>query len=143
MFVLLPISFIIDLDALTIPSEPYPYIKNSLELSILYDSSTLRLLFVTSSSIPIVKSFIGLSNISYTAFICLGVVFLLDSPYLPPTIFMFLSFRAATTSKYSGSPILPGSFVLSSTAILSADSGITLIKYSLENGLYKCTSTNP
>ena len=67
----------------------------------------------------------------------LGVVFLLDNPYLPPTIFMFLSFNAATTSRYSGSPILPGSFVLSNTAIFSTDSGISLIKYSFEKGLYK------
>ena len=56
---------------------------------------------------------------------------------------MFVSARAAKQSRYSGSPILPCSLVLSKTAILLTVDGKTLFNHSLLNGLYKCTDTTP
>ena len=53
-------------------------------------------------------------------------MFLLDNPYLPPITFISLPANADTISKYNGSPILPGSFVLSNTAIL-----LTVLVFSL------------
>ena len=70
-------------------------------------------------------------------------MFLLDSPYLPPTIEIFLFFRALEISKYNGSPPLPGSLVRSNTAIFSTVSGKTLSRYFELNGRYRCTSINP
>ena len=106
--------------------------------------STFKLKFVTSSSIPIVKLFFFSSfKLSYTAFIIDGVVFFDDKPYLPPIIFILVSFKAFTTSRYNGSPTLPGSFVLSSTAICFTVFGNTSFKWFILNGLYRCTFTKP
>ena len=60
-----------------------------------------------------------------------------DNPYLPPYTLIFLVLIASITSKHNGSLRLPGSLVLSSTAIASVDAGNSFNKYSLENGLYK------
>lgn len=74
---------------------------------------------MTSSFIPITKSFLGSFNIKLlkTATIEDGSTSLDDKPYLPPTT-IILESTTDLTSKYSGSPIEPGSFVLSKTAIL-------------------------
>ena len=42
-----------------------------------------------------------------------------------------------------GSPIAPGSFVLSRTVICFTDSGIASISASAQNGLYRRTFTTP
>jgi len=54
-----------------------------------------------------------------------------------------ISTNAVTASKYKGSPILPGSFVLSKTAIFLAVLGIFSIKSYTENGRYKRTIKAP
>ena len=74
-----------------------------------------------------------------------GWVSLLDKPYLPPTtsIFLFSLYKAATTSRYKGSPVAPASLVLSNTAILVQVEGNTDTNLSVRNGLYKCTFTKP
>ena len=53
------------------------------------------------------------------------------------SMIIFLVLIASITSKHNGSLRLPGSLVLSSTAIASVDAGNSFNKYSLENGLYK------
>ena len=53
------------------------------------------------------------------------------------------SLSAATTSRYSGSPIAPGSFVLSRTEIFLTVSGIASIRACAQNGLYRRTFTTP
>ena len=47
------------------------------------------------------------------------------------------------TSRYKGSPLLPGSFVRSSTAMRLTVLGITAARYLTENGRYRCTLTKP
>ena len=56
---------------------------------------------------------------------------------------MSLFSSAATTSKYKGSPIEPGSFVLSRTTILSVDFGNAALNLLTSNGLYNLTLTKP
>ena len=58
-------------------------------------------------------------------------------------ILMSLPASAATTSKYKGSPIEPGSFVLSRTAIRLTDAGSASLKRFTSNGLYNLTLTKP
>ena len=53
------------------------------------------------------------------------------------------SFIVLITSKYNGSPALPASFVLSSTAIFLTVLGSSFKKYLELNGLYKWTSNKP
>ena len=90
---------------------------------------------VTSSLIPMVNLF--LSVLLYTATICAGVVSLDPKPYLPERIVTFLNSlveRAATTSKYKGSPIDPGYLVRSNTEIVFTVFGIAFKKASTANG---------
>ena len=56
---------------------------------------------------------------------------------------MSLFSKAATTSKYNGSPIEPGSFVLSRTAIRLTDLGKASLKRLTSNGLYNLTLIKP
>ena len=56
---------------------------------------------------------------------------------------MSLLSNAATTSKYNGSPIEPGSFVLSRTTIRFVDSGSASLNLLTSNGLYNLTLTRP
>ena len=56
---------------------------------------------------------------------------------------MSLLSSAATTSKYKGSPIEPGSFVLSKTAILFVVFGNAALKRFVSKGLYNLTLTKP
>ena len=51
--------------------------------------------------------------------------------------------KAATTSRYNGSPIEPGSFVLSKTVIRLTVFGNAALKRSTSNGLYNLTLTRP
>ena len=51
--------------------------------------------------------------------------------------------NAATTSKYNGSPIEPGSFVLSKTAIRFVVAGNASLNLLVSNGLYNLTLTRP
>ena len=99
---------------------------------------------VTSSIIPIVNLF--LVSLSNTALICEGVVSLEPKPYLPVNtgvVSNLVPFKAATTSKYRGSPIEPGSLVLSSTEIFLTVSGIASTSLSALKGLYSLTLTKP
>ena len=50
---------------------------------------------------------------------------------------------AATTSRYKGSPIEPGSFVLSKTVTRLTDFGKASLKRLTSNGLYNLTLTKP
>ena len=50
---------------------------------------------------------------------------------------------AATTSRYRGSPIEPGSFVLSRTVTRLTDLGNASLKRLTSNGLYNLTLTKP
>ena len=107
------------------------------------------LVWVTSSLIPTVKWFFGLSFAisSNTPLIIAGVNSFDESPYLPPLIrgrdlngaipFSIASLTAFTTSRYMGSPLLPGSFVLSITTMVLTVSGKDFIRCSTEKGLYK------
>ena len=98
---------------------------------------------VTSSTILIVNPFLGSS---LDKIFIIQLLYLMDlvslepNPYLPPTIkgAFSLPANALTTSKYKGSPIDPGSLVLSNTAIFFTVSGIAANNFSIENGLYKC-----
>ena len=56
---------------------------------------------------------------------------------------MSLPANAATTSRYKGSPIAPGSFVLSRTAIRLTDEGNVSLNLLTSNGLYNLTLTKP
>ena len=144
-----PIIFIACLLAPTVPSDPNP---QNLHLTvpgwaIFIDSDDSKEVFVTSSTIPNVKLFLGFSDVklSNTVFISVGVTSFEPNPYLPPITFgaFSTSKNALRTSKYNGSPVEPGSLVLSSTHILSAEAGIAYNKCLLENGLYKWTLTKP
>ena len=53
------------------------------------------------------------------------------------------SLSAVTTSTYNGSPVLPGSFVRSNTAMVFVVAGNALAKCSTENGRYKRTLSTP
>ena len=55
----------------------------------------------------------------------------------------FICFKAATTSKYNGSPVAPISFVRSKTAILFTVAGKTETRCLAEKGRYKWTLTRP
>ena len=115
----------------TVPSEPNPQnlqaVIPSGVTSIFCTSS--KDVYVTSSSIPMVNLFFGLSlqRFSYTAAICDGYGSLEPNPNLPPTTTgaSSISLTALSTSKYKGSPEAPGSFVLSSTAIFLTVLGIS------------------
>ena len=107
-----------------------------------------RLVWETSSLMPMVKWFLGSgrSNSSNTAFTIAGSNSLLDNPYRPPRIrgiSLLLSTKAVTTSKYKGSPVLPGSLVLSRTATFLTVSGRASIKWEIEKGRNKRTMTAP
>ena len=56
---------------------------------------------------------------------------------------MSLFSNEATTSKYKGSPIEPGSLVLSKTAILLTDLGRASLNLLTSKGLYNLTLTKP
>ena len=76
---------------------------------------------------------------------CDGVGSFEPNPNLPPTTCGALAFPAKhlNTSKYNGSPIEPGSLVLSKTAIFLTLEGITFKNLSIENGLYNLTLSKP
>ena len=135
----LPSNFNIFLEALTIPSDPKPYILISLKFLDNLNSHSGKLLKVTSSYIPRENLSIGLcfSILSNTLLISDGVVFLEERPYIPLYTSIFSSFNTSHTSKYKGVPVPENSLVLSSTVILDTLLGNTFKKYSLENGLYK------
>jgi hypothetical protein len=94
-----------------------------------------------------VKLFFGsfIERLEKTAAICEGTVSFEPNPYLPPTIIgAFLSpLYAATTSRYRGSPVAPGSFALSRTAILLTVFGKAFRKCLMEKGLYNLTFNKP
>ena len=122
----------------TVPSEPSPQnlqaVVPSGAVSGLSVISSER--FVTSSVIPIVN--LGFSVFLNTAIICSGVVSFEPRPYLPENTGTSLNFEpliAATTSRKSGSPSEPGSFVLSRTEILLTESGIASTSLSATKGL--------
>ena len=64
-----------------------------------------------------------------------GVNSLDAKPYLPPITLMSFPANAATTSKYKGSPIEPGSLVLSIVTTLLTLAGRTALNLSTSNGL--------
>jgi len=66
----------------------------------------------------------------------LGLNSLEDNPYRPPTILgpSPYSINAVHTSVYRGSPIAPGSLVLSRTVSVSTLAGMALKKLSESNG---------
>ena len=78
----------------------------------------------------------------YTAIISAGVVSFEPSPYLPEntgTSLNSVPLRAATTSKYNGSPSAPGSLVLSNTLICFTVLGSAATKCLALNVLYILT----
>ena len=105
--------------------------------------------------IPTVNPFLGssASRLSNTDFTIAGVKSFELSPYLPPTISGYLSNdaipsaiaspTAVRTSIYKGSPNDPGSFVLSSVAILVTVFGKTSIRCFVLKGLNNLTLTTP
>ncbi len=125
----------------TVPSEPSPQnLQETVPFGVVLGAISIGSeRFVTSSLMLIVKPFTGFaaSRFLYVAIIAAGVVSFEPSPYLPPTIIQSLKrvLRTAfTTSRYRGSPIAPGSFVLSSTAIFFTVSGRAAIKRSIAKG---------
>ena len=133
--------------ALTVPSAPKPKNKprNKCCFSKLNVLSYKRLVFVISSSMPIVNPFLGFAfvNASKIAFTIPGLNSLEANPYLPPTTFGRLpsqpACNALITSIYKGSPIAPVSLHLSNTAICFTEFGIAFTKCAMEKGRNKCT----
>ena len=133
----------------TVPSEPSPQNLHDVIPSIATSISLLGFndRLVTSSSIPIVNLFLGCSlfKFSYIATISEGYGSLEPRPYLPPITLgtLSISLTALSTSKYKGSPIEPGSLVLSKTAIFLTDFGIVFNSLSMLKGLYNLTLISP
>ena len=106
--------------------------------------STVRLVCDTSSLMPMVKPRFGAGffSSSKTVFAIAGSKSFDDKPYRPPTmtgidaIFPAASASAkvVTTSRYSGSPGPPTSFVRSSTAIFVTVGGSAARKRSASQG---------
>ena len=125
----------------TVPSDPNPQNLHAFVPAGVasISSVTSNEVLVTSSTIPIVKPFFGSSlvRLAYTAAMWDGFGSFDPNPNLPPTICGAFAFpeNADTTSKYKGSPIDPGSLVLSNTAIFLTVDGIAFNNLSIENGL--------
>ncbi len=95
----------------------------------------------------------GAASSAKMAAIMAGVNSLEERPYRPPTTrggagngavpAAIASLTAATTSRYSGSPALPGSLVRSSTAMALTVGGSAATKRSTANGRYSRTFTTP
>jgi hypothetical protein len=104
---------------------------------------------------PMVKWFLGLRFpiSSKTPLTMADVNSFDESPYRPPMILgnerngalplAVASLIAVTTSRYRGSPTLPGSLVRSRTATLLTVAGNAAMKCSTEKGRYRRTLTTP